>query len=107
MEGKKMINSLKIINTIAQSFDDNILSIKTELIRVDSQLSFCEVTIDSENNTQLVFITVNKALKKAKIARDSIWDGFHVQVPSYKTAFLLAADINQFLKGGVFSEFGK
>ena len=57
MEGKKMINSLKIINTIAQSFDDNILSIKTELIRVDSQLSFCEVTIDSENNTQLVFIT--------------------------------------------------
>ena len=68
-----MINSLKIINTIAQSFDDNILSIKTELIRVDSQLSFCEMTIDSENNTQLVFITVNKALKKAKIARDSIW----------------------------------
>ena len=52
MEGKKMINSLKIINTIAQSFDDNILSIKTELIRVDSQLSFCEVTIDSEGSSQ-------------------------------------------------------
>ena len=47
-----MINSLKIINTIAQSFDDNILSIKTELIRVDSQLSFCEVTIDSEGSSQ-------------------------------------------------------
>ena len=49
MEGKKMINSLKIINTIAQSFDDNILSIKTELIRVDSQLSFCEVTIEGSS----------------------------------------------------------
>ena len=67
-----MIKSLKIINTIAQSFDDNILSIKTELIRVDSQLSFCEVTIDSENNTQLVFITVNKALKRGRFRKRNL-----------------------------------
>ena len=59
------MNTAKIIDKILRSFDDKVLSIKTEMFRVDTQNSYYELTIDSEETTKHVFITINGRLKNA------------------------------------------
>ena len=93
-----MVTTSKIIDKILRSFDDKVLSIKIEMFRVDTQNSYYELTIDSEETTKHVFITINGRLKNARMLRDEMWDGFHVEVPSYQAAFFVAADITK-MKG--------
>ena len=94
-----MVTTSKIIKKILRSIDDDVLSIKTEVIRVDTQNSYYELTIDSTESTRHIFISVNERLKNIRISRDEIWDGFHVEVPNYQAAFFIAADINTQMKG--------
>lgn len=84
-----MVTTSKIIKKILRSFDDKVLSIKIEMFRVDTQNSYYELTIDSEETTKHVFITINGRLKMHVCCAMRCGTAFTLKCQAIKRPFLL------------------